>query len=134
MGALATSALAQSQSPIPANVLVATDEVAAKEFTLWSEADPTKYAGSYSGDVGGDSSGKLTFKVGKVKKDEFPILASGTYKLAAAGADPTVVTFENATFWGDPEGVFTVGAFNIVFVKLGKTPGVIVGNVFIPKA
>ena len=35
--------------------------------------------------------------------------------------------------FGDPAGVFYAGAFNLVFVKYGKTRGVIVGNAFIPK-
>jgi len=130
----AFASTAFAQSPVPANVLVATDEVAAKEFTVWTEADLTKYEGTYSGDVGGDSTGKLIFKVGKSKKNEFPVFASGTFSLAAAGSTPTVVTFQNANYWGTPEGVVSVGAFNLVFVKFGKTPGVIVGNVFIRKS
>lgn len=129
--AFASSALAQS--PVPAKVLVATDEVSAKEFTVWSETDLAKYAGTYSGDVGGDSAGKLIFKVGKAKKDEFPVLSSGTFSLTAAGSTPTVVSFQNATYWGDTPGLVSVGAFNLVFVKYGKTSGVIVGNVFIPR-
>jgi len=132
VAALATSALAES--PIPAQVLVATDEVSAKAFTLWSATDPAAYAGTYSGDVGGDSTGKLTIKVGKAKKDGSPVTAAGSYRLAAAGMAPTVVTFENAIYWGDTAGHFTVGAFDLIFVKMGNTPGVIVGKVFIPRA
>ena len=133
IGTLATTAFAQ-QSPIPASVLVGTDEVKAKEFTTWTETDVSKYAGTFSGDVGGDSTGKLTFRIAKAKKDESPVLASGTYSVTPAGMAPTVVTFENALYWGDPEGFVSVGAFNLVFVKFGKTRGVVVGNVFVPKA
>lgn len=133
LGGLASSAIAQ-QSPIPAEVMVATEPTKAKAFTIWTETDLSKYDGTFSGDVGGDSAGKLTFKVGKAKKDEFPVFASGSYSQTPAGSAATVVKFENVSFYGDPQGVFNAGAFNIVFVKLGKTPGVIVGNIFIPKA
>lgn len=131
IGALATTALAQS--PIPANVFVKTEQMKSKDFTIWTESDPTKYGGIFSGDVGGDGTGKLSFKAGKIKGGAFPVFASGKYTLKIAGTAPTVVQFENAIFYGDSEGVFSVGAFDVIFVKFGKTPGVIIGNVFLPQ-
>ena len=131
--ALASTALQAQDSPIPATVMVATDDLAAKDFTVWAEDDISQYAGNYSGDVGGDSSGKLTLKVNKAKKDESPVSASGSYSVAAAGSKPTVVSFQNASYWGEPRGVISVGPFNLVFVNMGKIKGVIVGNVFLPK-
>lgn len=122
-----------ADTPVPAKVLVATEEMKAKDFTVWTETDLSKYEGAFTGDVGGDSTGLFTIKIGKAKKGEFPILASGSFTLTPAGQKPTIVKFENATYYGDAKGVFTVGAFNIVFVNYGKTPGVIVGNVFLPK-
>ena len=130
---LSCVAIAQ-QSPIPAEVMVATEPTMAKEFSLWAETDLSKYEGTFSGDVGGDSSGKLIFKLGKAKQGEFPVYASGSYSQTPAGSAATSVKFENAAYYGDMKGVFAVGAFNIVFVKHGKIPGVIVGNIFIPKA
>lgn len=113
--------------------MVATEEVEATEFTVWAETDLAKYDGTFSGEVGGDSGGTLTFKTAKPKKEEASPSASGSYSLAPAGSTPTVVKFENAVYYGDPEGVFDAGVFRIVFVKYGKTRGVILGNVFIPK-
>jgi hypothetical protein len=129
--ALATSAFAQTS--IPTIVMVGTEEMQAKDFSSWTETDATKYDGTYSGDVGGDSSGKLTFKAGKAKKDESMVYASGSYSLTPAGATPTLVKFENAVTYGDPVGVFSAGAFNIVFVKFGKKKGAIIGSTFIPR-
>ena len=133
MGALSSTSPAQ-ESPIPATVMVATEEVEAKDFTIWAETDLTKYDGTFSGEVGGDSGGKLTFKASKAKKDEFPAYASGSYTLTPAGSTPTVIKFENAFSYGDPNGIVTAGAFDLIFVKYGKTTGVIIGNIFIPKA
>ncbi len=113
--------------------MVATDDLAAKDFKVWAEADISQYGGNYSGDVGGDSSGKLTLKVTKAKSEASPVNASGSYSVAAAGSKPTVVSFQNACYWGDPQGVTTVGPFNLVFVTMCITKGVIVGNVFLPK-
>lgn len=131
MGALASTAPAQSS--VPVSVMVGTEEAGAKDFTVWAETDLAKYDGTFSGDVGGDSTGKLTFRAGKSKKDESPAFASGSYSLTPAGATPTVVKFENAVSYGDPQGVVSAGAFNLIFVKYGKVRGVIVGHVFIPK-
>lgn len=135
--ALASALIATSpaqQSPVPANVMVGTEEMKRKDFTVWTETDRSKYDGTFAGDAGGDSSGKLTIKTSKAKSDGSPASASGSYTLTAAGSTPTVVKFENAPDYGDPAGVFSAGAFSLVFVKYGKTPGVIVGNVFIPKS
>jgi len=132
MGALVSTSIAQS--PVPAKVMVGTEEMKAKNFTVWAETDLAKYDGTFTGDVGGDSGGKLTFKAAKAKKDEFPAFASGTYSLTPAGSTPTVVKFENAVYYGDPQGVFSAGPFKVIFVKYGKTQGVIIGNVFLPKA
>ena len=131
MGALISPALAQS--PIPPNVIVGTEEMEAKDFTIWEETDLAKYDGTFSGEVGGDSGGTLKFKTAKPKEEESSASASGSYSLAPAGAIPTVVKFENAVYYGDPKGVFDASVFRIVFVKYGKIRGVILGNVFIPK-
>lgn len=127
------SSLLAEDNAIPATVMVATEPTAAKEFKQWISADLSVFSGTYSGDVGGDSGGNLTFKVGKAKKDVQPTTASGTFTVTPAGSTPTVVKFEGATNFGTEDSIFTVGAFNIVFVNYGKTKGVIVGNVFLPK-
>lgn len=120
--------------PIPNQVLVATEPMTAKDFTVWEEADATSYEGTYEGDVGGDSGGKFVFKLGKAKKQALPIMASGSYSQTPAGSATMLVKFENAFNYGDEPGVFEAGAFKIIFVKFGKTKGVIVGSLFLPKA
>lgn len=129
MAALGTSAMADPS--LPENVVVATDEIAAKEFTAWIEKDVSKYDGTYSGEVGGDGMGKLVIKV--AKGADGPSLASGTFTHTFVGLKPIVVKITNAVGFGDPDNVFTASAFNVVFVKYGKTPGVVVGKVFIPR-
>lgn len=129
MAALATAAL--GQSPIPANVMVATEEVEGSEFTSWIEEEGAKYDGTYTGDVGGDGTGKFVFKT--AEGEDGSAIASATYTHTLVGMAPIVVKIEKALCFGDPNNVYLTGAFDIVFVKYGKVRGVIVGNVFIPK-
>jgi len=124
-----------AQSPLPPTVIVGGGgPVDSKEFTVWIEKDPTKYAGSFFGDVSGDTGGHLTITVTSQKDPALPFVASGTYKQKTAGSTPEqVVNFSNAHYYQDVEGMFDAGAFRMIFVKYGKHNGVIVNGRFIRK-
>ena len=127
--AFATAVLASPNWP--AEVLVGTEPTAGKQFKSWVEADGAKYAGTYKGDIGGDTTGELTVKVGKPKSGDSPLLLSGTFTQTTAGGTPATLKFDNLPYHGeDGPGL---DAFGLSFVRLGKTPGVIIGSVFLPR-
>lgn len=125
-----------SAADLPGEVLVQTDMVAAAKFTPWKVADPAEYTGTFSGDVGGDTTGKLEIKIATTGKEEAPYNVSGTYTHAVASLDPCVVTFTHGGF-GDPDSKFitmVAGPVSISFVILDGKKGVIIGGAFIPKS
>ena len=117
--------------PWPDEVLVGTDPTSGKQFKAWVEADGAKYAGTYKGDIGGDTAGELIVKVTKPKSGESPLLLSGTFTQTTAGGTPMTFKFDNLPHSGE-DGP-SLNAFGLSFVKLDKTPGVIIGSVFIPR-
>ncbi|MEZ5404764.1 MAG: hypothetical protein R3F23_00940 [Verrucomicrobiia bacterium] len=132
---LTLSALAEPQSPIPSEVLVATDIVSAKDFKLWKENDRKKYNGTYSGDVGGDTEGVLTVnfeqKVTDLSLKTSDFLASGIYRQKTPNTPETVVLYKNAPSYED--SVINTGPFSIIFVIFEKQKGAIIGNIFLPR-
>lgn len=128
-------ALADAESPIPSEVVYATDMYPAKDFVLWKENDRKKYNGTYAGDIGGDTEGSLTInyeqKVTDLSRKTTDFLASGIYKQRSAGSFETVVLFKNAFSY--EEGVADAGSFSMVFVTFERQKGVIVGKYFLPR-
>jgi hypothetical protein len=123
----------KAQGYLPSKILVGTDEVSAKSFSIWKTADPTSYSGTYSGDVGGDSSAYLKIKFYKKTDAQVPYIANGLYKTGAAGMAPTTLEFENAHYYGETIGVAEVGAFHIVFVTYKGAKGVVVNGAYIKR-
>lgn len=132
---LITCIWADTSSPIPVEVVYATDLVPGKEFTLWKETDLQKYNGTYSGEIGGDSGGILKIKFEKKIQDlinkTYAFAASGTYQHQTAGSQETLVSFNNAFSY--EEGVVDAGAFSLIFVTFENQKGVIINRFFIPK-
>ncbi len=127
------ASVAQAQTQLPESIVVGTDVLTPSEFSPWTESDLTKYDGTYAGEVGGDTNGSLTIKIKPATGENDLTVASGTFERTTVSLAPTVVKFTEAYYFTDSEGTFDVGAFNVSFVKLGETPGVIVGNLFLPK-
>lgn len=120
----------------PKEVFVETDVVAAAKFSPWKTEALTAYAGTYAGDIGGDSSGNLVIKVAKRGKEDPTFSISGTYKLATAGQDTAVVTFTQGRMDDGEEKHATLvsGPVSITFVTYQGKPGVVIGGFFIPKS
>lgn len=110
--------------------------IAAAKFTPWTVADPAEYNGTFAGDVGGDTTGKLEIKIATTGKEQAPYNVSGTYTHATAGTEPSVVTFTHGGF-GDPDSKYitmVAGPVSITFVVLDGKKGVIIGGAFIPQS
>lgn len=134
--ALVLAATLATAADLPEEVLVQTDMVPAAKFTPWKATEPSKFAGTYEGDVGGDTSGKLQIKITKSGKEEVTYNASGSYHHATAGQEPSVVTFTRGLFNEADEkfATMTAGPVTITFVTLDGAKGVIIGGAFIPKS
>lgn len=123
----------QAKSPLRLQIYAHGEPVESKEFSVWTEKDPTIYQGTYFGDVAGDAGGELTIWVTKSENPQSPYLISGYYKFMQTGDKPVFTRFEDAAYGTDGEGVVNAKGIRLVFTKRGDKQGVLVGNDFIKK-